>query len=143
MSCSPYIALRAPYHRVGNACCFRLCVAPLRVRSAGIVPVDPGDILYEGMYKYHGSAQVTVLGRGYQCYIYIYVCVCLCVCVWGSKGVYRGRGSWLLVAMEYYYVLIYDDVSQFGVTREVPGVGTWYLWLVRCGQGGNEGLGPG
>ena len=29
-----------------------------------------------------------------------------------------------MVAMEYYHVLIYDDVSQSGGTREVPGAGT-------------------
>ena len=44
--------------------------------------------------------------------------------MWGSKGVLRGCGLWLLVAMEYYRVLIYDDVSRSGGMREMPGLGT-------------------
>ena len=46
--------------------------------------------------------------------------------MWDALGVYHGRGSWLLMAMEYYRVLIYDDASRSGGTKEVPGVGTWY-----------------
>ena len=44
--------------------------------------------------------------------------------MWGPKGAHRGRGLWLLVAMEYYRVLIYDDVSRSGGTRVMPRVGT-------------------
>ena len=34
------------------------------------------------------------------------------LCIWGPEGVYHGRGCRLLVAMEYYNVHIYDDVSR-------------------------------
>ena len=33
-SCSPYIVLRARCHRVGYACCFYMCVAPVPIRTA-------------------------------------------------------------------------------------------------------------
>ena len=62
------------------------------------------------MYNYHGSAQVITLRWGTQSYI--------CGVKW---GVYRGRGRRLLVAMEYYHVHIYDDVSRSGGPKEVPG----------------------
>ena len=37
--------------------------------------------------------------------------------MWNPVGVYHGRGSWLLVAMEYYRVLMYDDVAPSGVQK--------------------------
>ena len=44
--------------------------------------------------------------------------------MWGPVDVYRGRGKRLFVAMEYYRVHIYADVSRFGGPKQVPGVGT-------------------
>ena len=61
------------------------------------------------MYNYHGSAKVITLRWGTQSYI--------CGVQW---GVYRGCGRRLLVAMEYYRVHIYDDVSRSGGPKEVP-----------------------
>ena len=44
---------------------------PLVPGAAGIPLVDPHGILYVGMYRYHGSAQVMVLDKGYQSCIYV------------------------------------------------------------------------
>ena len=43
--------------------------------------------------------------------------------MWGLEGVHHGRGCRLLVAMEYYRVHVYDDVSRSGGPKEVPGGG--------------------
>ena len=44
--------------------------------------------------------------------------------IWGTVGVYNGRGCRLLVAMDCYDLLIYDDVSWIGDPKEVPEVGS-------------------
>ena len=41
--------------------------------------------------------------------------------MWGQVAVYHGRGCRLLVAMEYYRVLMYVDVSWSRGPNEVPG----------------------
>ena len=40
--------------------------------------------------------------------------------MWGSEKVYHGRDYRLLVAMEYYCVHIYSDVSRSWGPKEVP-----------------------
>ena len=64
------------------------------------------------MYNYHGSARVNALW-------------------WRPENVYHGCGCQLSVAMEYYHVHIYDDVSRSDGPKEG---GTLYCWPTRCGK---------
>ena len=119
--------LRHPLARIPASDNHGLCLS--RCGLAGIPPVDPRDILYERVCTNTTGqlrSQSWVEGTNP-------------IYMWAPKGVHRGRGSWLLLRVEYYRALIYDGISQSGGTREVPGVGEWYLWPVRCGKGGNEG----
>ena len=58
--------------------------------------------------------------------------------MWGPEGVYNRRGCRLLVAMEYYRVQIYDDVSPFGDPKDVPGGAQSTVGLYDADKGGQR-----
>ena len=108
--------LRHPPARIQANDIHGLCLS--RCGVAGIPPVDPRDILYEDMYKHHGSAQVTDSERGYQPSTY-----------WGSEG---GSLRVPLLAAGDNGVLSYAYIRACTSVWGEPGVGSRYLWHVRC-----------
>ena len=82
-------------------------------------------MLYVRMYKYHGSAQVTVLDTGYQSCIY--------------SGFEGGASRVRLLATGGHGVLLCAYIQYCISVWGEPDVGSPYLWPERCGQGGNEG----
>ena len=84
-------------------------------------PVDPCDIVYQGMYKYHGVAQVRLLGTRYQSYMYVgseggtprarlmanggsgaLLCACIrsWISIWGYGGAWGGHIVFMACTMK-------------------------------------------